>query len=47
MQRWITGWKGILIQVVLTDGYRKQRAKPKGDWGRKVQGMRMGMLDLI
>lgn len=32
-----------------TDGYREHRAKPKGGWGKKVQGMgmEMGMLDLI
>lgn len=47
VQRWIMGWKGILIKVVLTDGYREQRTKPKGSWGKKVQGMGMGMLDLI
>lgn len=47
VQRWIKGWKGILIKVVLTDGYREQRAKPKGGWGKKAQGMGMGMLDLI
>lgn len=32
-----------------TDRYREQRTKPKGSWGKKVQGMGMGMgmLDLI